>query len=375
MRRYIDQNQPVSLYLHVPFCSSKCSYCAFYSEPSSCWTEKMLDEYTDILVRQISGILEEVENPFYTIFLGGGNPAMLGPERLIRILNTAEKKGMPEEVTLEMNPEQVSLPFLEALSPFVSRISVGIQSIDEECLRILGRNSSIARNLEALKILSESGISFNADLITGVPGVDVETTLEDIRVVSSYHPGHISFYCLCYEQDTPIMELAPLRSEEKELESLRKGWQLLRKLGYEHYEISNFALDGCYARHNLVYWHLGQYIGLGPQAESSLGYDSICSVRCNNNLEEFLGHPSLDFEPLKKSEAALEYLMVGLRTIWGIDKREMKKRFDLDFDLAFSEAVGTLEKSWYEEDDEVFRLTEEGFLLLDRIIFTLWSSY
>ena len=153
MRRFIDQKRPLSLYVHVPFCSRKCSYCAFYSVPSSECGGKDMERYHEIVTRQIMGIREEFPHAFDTIYIGGGNPGMLGPERLASLLREAEFLGMPKEVTVELNPEQVTNEMIRTIRPYVTRISIGIQSLDDDMLSSLGRNSTRKRNLEALSIL------------------------------------------------------------------------------------------------------------------------------------------------------------------------------------------------------------------------------
>lgn len=375
MRRFIDQERPLSLYVHVPFCSRKCSYCAFYSVPSSECGEKDMERYHEIVMRQIIGIREEFPHAFDTLYIGGGNPGMLGPERLASLLCEAEFPGMPKEVTVELNPEQVTKEMIRTIRPYVTRISIGIQSLDDDMLSSLGRNSTRKRNLEALSILRAEGIPYNADLIAAVPGFSASYSIRDIDELSTFDPCHISFYCLCYEEGTPMFARLAERDENLEIDCLRSGWNRLAELGYEHYEISNFAREGAYSLHNLAYWHLGQYIGLGPGAESSLGYAPTCSVRCNDDLRTFLSCPTLDFEPLDMTKTMLEYIMVSLRTKWGIDKVEFAQRFSIGFDETFSDSVSHLESNLYRDDPERFCLTEDGFMLLDSIIFSLYCAY
>ena len=374
MRRYIDQDRPLSLYIHVPFCFSKCDYCAFYSLGSSDWCESELERYFRVIMLQLEGLEKEYDRAYDTIFIGGGNPGMLGKDRLAEILRLAERRGMPREVTVELNPEEVTEELLEALKPLTTRISMGIQSMNPRMLQTLGRNSNREKNLKALNLLSRFDIEYNADIITAIPGFTPEDTIRDIDEIASFGPNHISFYCLCYEEGTPIYRKVGERSEDYEVACLESGWKRLAELGYEHYEISNFARNGHYAEHNRVYWRLGQYIGIGPTAESNLGYSPCCSVRCNDELEKFLKDPVLDFEPLDDTRTMLEYIMVSLRTIWGVDKKMFSERFHEDFDELFRDSISTIPEDEYIDTQLSFSLTEKGYMMLDAIIFRLYSS-
>ena len=154
MRRYIDQDRPLSLYIHVPFCFSKCDYCAFYSLGKDDWCENEMERYFQIMKLQIEGLEREYDKAYDTIFIGGGNPGMLGKDRLTELLKLAERRGMPREVTVELNPEEVTEELLDALKPLVTRLSMGIQSMNPKMLQVLGRNSYRETNLKALKLLS-----------------------------------------------------------------------------------------------------------------------------------------------------------------------------------------------------------------------------
>lgn len=371
MTGYVDTSRPLSLYVHVPFCARKCSYCAFYSEPCGLWNVDMLDRYTDLVSSQITEFLSVYRHAFDTVFIGGGNPGILGVDRLARILSCASRFGTGRECTVEFNPEQISAG-LSGLKPWITRISVGIQSLDRDMLSFLGRNSSLDENLRALDTLCSLGIPFNTDIITAVPGFLVEDTLCDIRKTVSFNPDHISFYCLSYEEGTKMWENRHLADEDEEAACLREGWKLLSSLGYEHYEISNFARNGAYCLHNLNYWSLGQYIGFGPSSESSLGYGSVVSARYDQTLASYLEKPAASVEHLEAGEAEEEFLMVSLRTKWGVDKAVYNDRFAHSFDRRFAKAVAQLDPCLYRDDRERFCLTEDGFLVLDHIVLKLF---
>lgn len=364
----LDLSLPISLYVHIPFCKKKCDYCAFYSKSPK--DEQEIEKYVSILEKEIAAVVKEVGKPFYTIFFGGGTPGFLGVENLKRLLKVAETYGVPEEVTIETNPEFVSEDLLE-LKPYVNRISVGIQSLHENVLKSLGRNSTVEKNLKALEILSRLGWNWNADIITAVPGESIEDTLEDIRKIASFQPDHISFYCLTFEEGTPLLAREKPLGDLLEADFLEAGWAQLRKLGYEHYEISNFAKPGKQSKHNNVYWALGQYIGVGPTAESSLGFSKTVSMRNTESLEDFFQKTEFTCERLNEIETEESYLLTALRVSSGIDKESYQKRFLKDFDETYEEMISMLDSSWYLNSSSNFCLTEKGMLHLDGVILQL----
>ncbi len=365
----LDCTRPLSLYVHVPFCSRKCDYCAFYSLPLSCIREGEISHYLDTVIKEIKAMNAEWKKPYRTLFIGGGNPGILGYEGIKRIAEAASEYGRPDESTAELNPENIDGE-IEELSGSISRISVGIQSLNEKTLRRLGRNASAERSLEALRILSTSSFRWNADIITAVPGESVSEALSDIETAASFNPGHISYYCLTFEEGTPLIGREKPVGEDEETEFLIEGWRRLKELGYEHYEVSNFAKKGERCMHNSVYWNLGQYIGFGPGAEGSVGYSRVTSMRDSESLEEFLCNPELTCTPLTETETEEEFLLASLRTSDGISLEEYRKRFGRDFLSVYSERIPLLAPDTYIIDSS-FRLTEKGFLTLDWIILTL----
>lgn len=362
-----DSTRPISLYIHIPFCSRKCDYCAFYSRAPE---EGEIEKYFSLLMRELDAIKKDIQKPFHTIFIGGGNPGLLGWDRIKRLLECAEEFGKPVEVSMECNPENLNEGVRELIG-VVDRISIGIQSMNDSVLKTLGRRLTRETNLKALELLSSLPFRWNADIITAVPGESIENTLNDIREISSFNPGHISFYCLTFEEGTPILGRCTPIGESEEAKFLLEGWKALEEKGYSHYEVSNFARKGEECIHNQVYWNLGQYIGLGPTAESSLGYHSLVSMRNCETLEEYYGSQDFQCFRLNGIEAEESYLLTVLRTREGLDKQEYKKRFLMDFDQRYQERISLLDKELYINDENRFYLTEKGILVLDSIILSL----
>ncbi len=319
---------------------------------------------------ELEKVVEEIKKPFYTIYLGGGNPMLLGVERIKLLLETATKYGSAEECTLEVNPEDVTSS-LDTLYPLVTRISTGIQTMSDRTLSFLSRRGSVEENIKAMEYLSHSPFNWNADIVTAIPGTEISDTIYDLESVIKYNPGHISFYCLTFEENTPLIGRACPVGEEKEREFLLSGWKLLKERGYNHYEISAFSRSGSESRHNSLYWELGQYIGLGPSAESFLGYTTGTTMRNTEDLDSFISAPAFNCENLNEKETEESYILTSLRTMKGIDKREYNHRFSFDFDEKYSSQISSLDKAWYVNDKDSFRLTEEGMMIDDTVILIL----
>ncbi len=377
MIELIDLERPLSLYIHVPFCKTKCGYCAFYSIPECRTQKEMVDSYFSIVKQKLEAFLAEYQHPFYTIFIGGGNPGLLGYERLRELLTLAQKYGKSEEVTIEINPENVNDEIF-TLSSLVTRVSVGLQSFDSDKLKVLERNTDSEKNKRALSLLREMknkyGTIINGDLICCVPGESVEVLNSDIETLASFDVDHISMYSLAFEEGTRLTSRYQPLSDDEQINLMESGQHLLSELGYEHYEVSAYAKDGAYCKHNQVYWTLGQYIGFGPTAESSLGYKKVVSLREKSSIEEYLLKPEFDAVPLSITEAQEEYLLTTLRTKAGIDKAIYKERFALDFDSIYAEAIKELDPNFYTDNEKNFSITEEGVMMLDTIIFKLFCN-
>lgn len=377
MKEYLDLTKPVSLYIHVPFCTTKCGYCAFYSLPEAKCGKDDISSYMSVLTCQLEALTDELDFPFYTVYIGGGNPGLLGAENLSVILNLACRRGKSREVSMEINPETLDESF-SLLLDRLTRISIGIQSFDPDCLKILGRNATVSQCERALRLLqdfrSDSGLVFNADLMMNIPGQTRSSMFSGIERLASYTPEHISLYSLTFEEGTQLVKTQCPLGEDEEADNLLRAWEKLESLGYEQYEVSAFARDGHYCMHNLVYWNLGQYIGLGPSAESSTGWTSVISSRENEELESYLRNPSFNSTRLSLDETIEEYLMTRLRTKWGIDKAEFSFRFARDFDQLFSSSVRRLDESWCRNSAERFVLTREGVLVLNKVLLTLFMS-
>ncbi|MGN1117017.1 MAG: radical SAM family heme chaperone HemW, partial [Acutalibacteraceae bacterium] len=258
------------IYIHIPFCQSKCPYCDFYSMRSD---EETMERYTDAVIREIEKCDGDISAD--TLYFGGGTPSVLGAERLYRMIEAVRKKFrlVSPEITVECNPASTSLDFYKKLSDCgVNRISLGMQSAVDAERRILGRISDrkvIRENVENIKKAGIDNIS--VDLMIGVPFQDSESLLASIMFITQLDVQHVSAYMLKIEEGTFFhkkQNLLPFPDEDDTCDMYLFLCDYMEKLGFKQYEISNFAKNGYKSRHNLKYWHDEEYISFGPSAHS-----------------------------------------------------------------------------------------------------------
>ncbi len=319
-----------SLYLHIPFCKQKCAYCAFYS---ACGTGEEKERYARGLESAIRRYGGELKRPLDTIYVGGGTPAMLGGTALAGLIQAArESFGLQPgaEVTVELNPESTTPELLAQLKKAgVNRISLGVQSLQEDELKGLGRLHDRTGALTALKRIFEAGFTnVSADVMFGLPGQTPKTFGETLDTLLALPLTHLSAYALQWEEGTPLYERGVNPMEEEAEEEL---YQLLcaktRDAGMEHYEVSNFARPGFASRHNSAYWRRTDYLGLGPAAHSfvdgvrySFGEDTAAFLRAP--------YPLQNPEPIPPQEAWEEQILLGLRMREGVPLEALPSNFD-----------------------------------------------
>lgn len=315
------------LYIHIPFCLSKCGYCAFYSVPESDQTK--LDRY-------VRGVSEELQQEgagcaWQTVYLGGGTPSLLGPGRtagLLDLVRSISKLASNAEVTLEVNPETVEDNDLAAYQlAGVNRVSIGVQSFDDGHLALLGRAHTAGRARTVVEQALDLGLEVSLDLIYGLPGQSHEQWCRQLELASALGVGHISAYELTLEPGTPLAGRLSEAGHQSDERFFFATHEVLESLGFEGYEVSSFARTVLQqSRHNLATWAGRSYLGLGPGAHSLLP-TCECGVRRWNlpDLTAYLkavesgGPPPRESEELSKQQRLLELLMLGLRTRRGVD--------------------------------------------------------
>ncbi len=329
------------LYLHIPFCRSRCAYCDFFSTTR----ETEMDRYVQALCLEIKA--RSNEQPFtrvHTIYIGGGTPSLLSPTLLRQILDCIYAYydvDADAEVTMEMNPDDsVQLGLL----PELNRASLGIQAFDDTLLRLIRRRHDSATAIRAVETLQAGGIrNISIDLIYGLPGQTLAQWNHDLDIAFSLGVQHLSAYALSYEDGTALTRWRDEGHihevpEEVSVEMYQHLCQRAREAGFEHYEISNFALPGYHSRHNSSYWTGAPYLGFGPGAHS---FDGLRTRRANHpNLTVYLHYwlhetneskefhePYWTHESLSDTALFNEAVMCGLRTARGIDLKALAKRF------------------------------------------------
>lgn len=321
------------IYIHVPFCQSRCVYCDFYSTThSSQWQQR----YVEALEREM--LQRQGELPAHThvrtIYIGGGTPSQLQPQLLQRLFQSLQRLfplDRVEEVTIEANPDDITPQWLEALRQTpVNRISMGVQTFDDERLRLLRRRHTAQQTFDAVALCREYGFdNLSLDLIYGLPGQTLEAWQPDVDTLLQLCTPHLSAYALSYEEGTPLMHMLEQGlvcevDEEVQWQMYDYLMNATARAGLEHYEISNFALPGMHSRHNSSYWDGTPYLGFGPGAHS---YDGAAIRRANNvSLEEYVQLLSSDHSPrwegsqehLTASDLYDELVMTRLRTARGL---------------------------------------------------------
>ena len=369
----------VGIYVHIPFCKSKCAYCDFYSLPHA---EDKMDEYTAALVRHLQEVAprfsaQEVD----TVYFGGGTPTYLGTKRLTRLLNTIQKHyhvKKTAEITLEANPDSAGdKKELKALRKAgFNRISLGVQAADDRLLQAIGRVHTWEQVKEAVSAAREAGFdNLSLDLIYGLPGQTMEDWQRTLAAALALKPEHMSCYGLKVEEGTPLArrDLSDLPDDDAQADMYLYTVAALENAGYGQYEISNFARPGYESRHNLRYWQMKEYMGFGPGAHSDVGdvrfayeKDLDAYLRGDWQLSECQEIP-----PLERDQ---EYIMLSLRTTQGISAR----RFEYGYRQSFApmEALFTeYEKHGLaQRTEEGWRLTAKGFFVSNSIIVALQEA-
>lgn len=357
---------PEHLYVHVPFCDGKCHYCGFYSVMA---VPQLTTLYPSLPGRELARILTAQPGlskvPVKTVYFGGGTPALLGPEGL-HALKKSLAKTLPfdavDEWTVELNPASVSTDLLGTLlSLGVNRISIGVQSFDDDTLTRIGRRHSAAEALRAIRLAQECGFeNTGIDLIAGLPGVTAEEWRQTLDRAASLRLTHLSVYALSLEPNTPlaraVAEGLAIPGEEAQLEALSLAETVLAQAGFGRYEISNYALPGYECRHNLGIWRGNDYLGLGPAASSRIGPRRWTnSEDLADYIEAFAqqGPPPHVGETLSEADDAIERAVYALRLSEGLDPCEAAERFP---------ALSALTDRWEERLENLARqgIAERG---------------
>lgn len=366
------------LYVHIPFCSSRCSYCDF---ATGLYQSELAERYVSALVQEISSTTYAGDR-VDTIYFGGGTPSLLSPAQLERILMALHDQFEIDnnlEVTLEINPGSATIEkLLEFRRLGINRASFGSQTFDDAELAKLGRSHTAAdalRTFEHLRTCGFTNVSF--DLIAGLPGQTLDRWQQNIEQALELSPEHLSFYLLEVHSGTPLAEhirrgIQPVPDDD--LAGVMYAWMLERatKAGYQHYEISNLCRAGFQSRHNIKYWTAAPYYGFGCSAHSYDGgnrrWSNHRDVLKYVELIESGASPIVDEQQLSSTDVRAEALFLGMRLMQGVDLRRYRESFGIDLRDEHGEDLDRFrEAGLVELDGDLVRLTRTGALLSNEV--------
>lgn len=363
----------LELYLHIPFCVSKCKYCDFLSAP---FGEEQRQIYVERLCRRIRYWSDVIHNYGYeivSIFVGGGTPSILTEAQITQVFE-AVHESFPiredAEITLEMNPGtdvKDKLPVYRELG--INRLSMGLQSADNEELKCLGRIHTYEDFRQVYQWAREAGFTnINVDLMSAIPGQTLESYEDTLRKVADLEPEHISAYSLIIEEGTPFYErygegrhAEELPDEDIERQMYVRTGEILEDYGYHRYEISNYAKDGYECRHNLGYWDRKEYLGLGAGASSLMDHIRWKEPDHIGPSTGLVLEEREDFTRLRRKDEMEEFMFLGLRKINGVSEYDFYKSFRVSMDEIYKESIENLIKEGLlvREEDRI-RLTDRG---------------
>ena len=366
------------IYIHIPFCKRRCIYCDFFSTTQS---EKKptyihaLCQELEMRKNYLEG--EEIE----TIYLGGGTPSQLTEEELNDIftsLYNIYKVKEDAEITLEANPDDLTPEYVSMLRRLpINRISMGIQTFQEETLKLLHRRHTDRQAIEAFQRCREAGFrNISIDLMYGLPGETLDTWKEDLQQAISLHPEHISAYHLIYEEGTALWKLREEHQVEEADEDLsvtlfKNLIDELKQAGYQHYEISNFCLPGLHSRHNSSYWTGKKYLGCGPSAHSFNGSSRQWNIASLDNYLKGIasGKPNYEIEELDLYTRYNDFVITSIRTCWGMSLSRLRSEYGEElYRYCLRMAKSHLEQGVLEIEEDTLRLTQEGIFISDGIM-------
>ena len=366
------------IYIHIPFCKTRCIYCDFYSTTRS----EFKGRYIQTLCRELEIRRDYLQGaPIETIYLGGGTPSQLTQEDFLQIFETIERVyGMKQvrEITLEANPDDLTPEYTRMLAtlPF-NRISMGIQTFNEKTLQLLKRRHTAPQAIAAVEHCRKAGFqNISIDLIYGLPGETAESWKYDLKQAIALNVEHISAYHLIYEEGTPMYNMLQQHriSEVDEESSVGFFSELIDQLttaGYEHYEISNFSRPGYHSQHNTAYWKNIPYLGCGPSAHSFNRQEREWNIASLNDYINGIenGKRIYETEDLNTVTRYNEFIITSLRTCWGIPLAKLKEEFGTGlWQYCLDSAALSLKNGKLIEKDNALRLTREGIFISDSIM-------
>ncbi|HSO88260.1 MAG TPA: radical SAM family heme chaperone HemW [Draconibacterium sp.] len=369
------------IYVHIPFCRQKCYYCDFYKTVNTSLTRKFISALENEIIQRKDYFENE---PVETIYIGGGTPSVLNKSELNGILDFLHrnfKVSPTAEITFEANPDDLSVEYLnEIYSAGVRRLSIGIQSFQNDFLKKMNRRHDANQAIAAVENAAKTGFKdISVDLIYGLPGLTRDQWKADLNLVFQLPVQHLSAYHLTYHEGTPFytwLKKGTLKAL-KEIESISQFQILIqtaKENGFEQYEISNFAKDHKYSKHNSSYWLGVKYLGLGPSAHSFNGISRSWNV---SHIESYIkavesGLPYSEEEILSENNKYNEYILTRIRTVWGVSTDEIKAGFGIEKSIWFQQNIQKyITTGLVKQQSEIYTLTENGMFVSDEIMTNL----
>jgi len=370
------------IYIHIPFCKQKCHYCDFHFAVS----QRNKSELLAALNKEIILRKGEFDEPIETIYFGGGTPSVLSAKELSEIFNSIHANFSvtdDAEITLEANPDDLSKTFLFNLKKLgFNRLSIGVQSFFDEDLEFMNRAHSSKEALEGIKLAQDIGIkNISIDLIYGIPGLSIEKWQKNVEIFLELDIPHLSSYALTVEPKTALAHFIKSEKIAALDDDLAKAHfdlltDIMKKHNYQHYEVSNFAKNSLLSKHNTSYWQGKSYLGIGPSAHSYHQHTRSWNIANNTRYIKELKENRLpsELEILTDSMRFNEYVMTGLRTIWGIDLEKIKLDFGLKYyDYIIKRSQKHIQSKHLEmKTNRQLIVIPESFFLIDGIIADLF---
>ncbi|MCE7567393.1 radical SAM family heme chaperone HemW [Aliivibrio fischeri] len=373
---------PLSLYIHIPWCIQKCPYCDFNSHalkaeiPEAQYISALIDDLDTDLARYD---MQSEPRKLHSIFIGGGTPSLITAPEIKRLLSEIEKRlpfADDIEITMEANPGTVEAGrFVEYRQAGVNRISIGVQSFQQEKLEKLGRIHGKDEAIRAAHLAHEAQLnSFNLDLMHGLPNQSIEDALSDLQQAIDLNPPHLSWYQLTIEPNTVFYYKPPTLPDDDDLwDIFEQGHQMLAKAGYVQYEISGYSKVGYQCRHNLNYWRFGDYLGIGCGAHGKLSFADGRIVRTTK-----IKHPRgfldltkpylIDEQEVMDHDRPFEFFMNRFRLLEACPKQEFLDTTGLGFDTIQETIDWAKEKKYLDETETHWQITEHGKLFLNDLL-------
>ncbi len=361
--------KPIGVYVHIPFCRKRCAYCDFYT--AMC-VDTVKEKYIKSLKNEINRWGGTLSRPTDTVYFGGGTPSILGAQTLCDLLSTVKNSfnvTRDAEITLEINPEDASEEFFKTVkNAGFNRLSIGVQSLDDDTLKVLGRRHSANDSIKAFNMARKAGFdNISVDLMLSLPNSSAKKSLLSARKIISLSPEHISCYMLILEEKTALYakkDNLDFPSEDAIEKEYKQISAMFSNANYNHYEISNFAKSSKESKHNLKYWRCQEYLGIGPSAYSFLDGERFYY---SNDLKGFINSPQVINDG--SGGDLYEYVMLNLRLKEGLSEEKIKELFNKRFSSQFFETAKNLENNGFLTiNNGTLSFTLKGMLVSNSLI-------